>query len=469
MTTRRAGSLFTGVLGLDQAAADVFGAELAWTCDNDEAAAKVITHRAPGVPNLGDITAVDWGQVEPVWLLTGGSPCQDVSSAGKRAGMYPDTRSGLWAHMSYAVKRLRPRYVVFENVRGLSSACAENEMGQCPGCVGDGPHRPFLRALGRVLGDMADLGYDTAWCGLPASAVGAPHERFRIFILAVDTTADPKGDGRHEGRPEPAGQQRGSDAPLGGGAAPADAAGPRRSRHLAGAAVARDGAAAAIAREVQPGGLNRAPANADYIGPVRAGGTRGRWPGSADGGDAPTDSDGAGLERREPAAGHDLPAGGTLADASAGGWRPGEPDLRTWESDTAGSGYARPAPHPDGDGREVVQRVESGVGSREDTDGRGEIDWGIYTAAIQRWERVVGRPAPVPRVVGPRGGLKLNPALPEWMQGFPAGWITDVPGMSVNDALKLAGNSVNPYQAVAALRWLSTQLAEETAACLTTT
>lgn len=62
-------------------------------------------------------------------------------------------------------------------------------------------------------------------------------------------------------------------------------------------------------------------------------------------------------------------------------------------------------------------------------------------------------------MAGPRGGLKLNPDLPEWMQGFPAGWITDVPGVSMNDALRLAGNSVNPYQAVAALRWLADQLA----------
>jgi DNA (cytosine-5)-methyltransferase 1 len=61
-------------------------------------------------------------------------------------------------------------------------------------------------------------------------------------------------------------------------------------------------------------------------------------------------------------------------------------------------------------------------------------------------------------VTGPRGGLKLNPALPEWMQGFPAGWITDVPGVSLTAALKLAGNSVNPFQAAAALRWLAAQL-----------
>ncbi|HYS37816.1 MAG TPA: hypothetical protein VEO01_19535 [Pseudonocardiaceae bacterium] len=66
-------------------------------------------------------------------------------------------------------------------------------------------------------------------------------------------------------------------------------------------------------------------------------------------------------------------------------------------------------------------------------------------------------------MAGPQGGLKLNPALPEFMQGFPAGWITDVPGVTVNDALRLAGNSVNPIQAVAALRWCAAQLIERAA------
>jgi DNA (cytosine-5)-methyltransferase 1 len=186
----RSGSLFSGVAGLDLAVEQVFGARPAWFCDNDPAATRVLAHRFPDVANLGDITTVDWADVAPVDLVTGGSPCQDVSAAGKRAGMYPGTRSGLWAHMTDAIQQLRPRYVVFENVRGLGSACAENEMGPCPGCLDKrGPHRPFLRALGRVLGDLADLRYDAVWCGLPASGVGAPHERFRFFVLALDTVA----------------------------------------------------------------------------------------------------------------------------------------------------------------------------------------------------------------------------------------------------------------------------------------
>lgn len=75
---------------------------------------------------------------------------------------------------------------------------------------------------------------------------------------------------------------------------------------------------------------------------------------------------------------------------------------------------------------------------------------------------MIGRPAPAPRITGPRGGLKLNPALGEWMQGFPPGWFTAVPGVGVNDALRLAGNSVNPMQATAALHWCLAVLADTT-------
>lgn len=422
---RRAGSLFSGVGGLDQAAAEVFDTELAWVSDNDPAASAVLAHRYPDAPNLGDITAVDWGQVEPVWMLTGGSPCQDVSSAGRRAGMYPATRSGLWAHYAYAIKQLRPRYVVFENVRGLSSACAENEMGQCPGCLGDGrPHRPFLRALGRVLGDLADLGYDAVWCGLPAAAVGAPHERFRIFILAHDAAGDAAGLRWDPAQPPHGGRE----SPWASGGPDCDApdpAGARRTPVLAGAALGGPGGAADRGGEVQPGGLRRAAA----------------------------DTDSAGLEGAEPAPGHHLPAGSASPDARRRRQRPGQPDLHEGQPDPARRGDARSTaadPHRMG--------LEPNRPTNELAVPAGSGDWGIYTAAVRRWERVLGRPAPVPRVAGPRGGLKLNPALPEWMQGFPAGWITAVPGVSLNDALKLAGNSVNPFQAAAALRWLAAQL-----------
>ncbi|MGV7904297.1 DNA cytosine methyltransferase, partial [Mycobacterium kansasii] len=83
--------------GLDRAVEEVFGAEPAWFVEYDAAPSKILAHHYPGVPNYGDVTTVDWASVPPVAILTGGSPCQDLSNAGKRAGMTDGTRSNLWA------------------------------------------------------------------------------------------------------------------------------------------------------------------------------------------------------------------------------------------------------------------------------------------------------------------------------------------------------------------------------------
>lgn len=71
--------------------------------------ATLVRHHRPDAPNLGDITAIDWSRVEPVDILIGGFPCQDVSTVGKRAGLAPGTRSGLWAHMAVAIDALQPK------------------------------------------------------------------------------------------------------------------------------------------------------------------------------------------------------------------------------------------------------------------------------------------------------------------------------------------------------------------------
>lgn len=179
------GSLFTGAGGLEMGVQSVLPGRTLWHSDIDPGACKVIEHRWPDVPNLGDVTKVDWSAVPRVDVLTGGSPCQDLSHAGRRAGMKPGTRSGLWSAMARAIDVLRPRLVVWENVRGALSAEADSGLEPCPGCVGEpGEDGPVLRALGRVLGDLADLGYDANWYGLRAADVGAPHGRFRVFIFA---------------------------------------------------------------------------------------------------------------------------------------------------------------------------------------------------------------------------------------------------------------------------------------------
>ena len=181
----RIGSLFSGYGGLDMAVEQVFGATTAWVSDVDKGACKILAHRYPEVPNLGDITTIDWATVEPVDIITGGSPCQDLSHAGKRSGMTEGTRSNLWVAMREAIAQLKPSIVVWENVRGAYSATADSDLEHCQGCMGDPADRgPILRALGRVLGDLSDLGYDTQWHGLRAADVGAPHGRFRVFVVA---------------------------------------------------------------------------------------------------------------------------------------------------------------------------------------------------------------------------------------------------------------------------------------------
>ena len=179
------GSLFSGYGGLETAVHRVFGGELAWVSDIDPGADSILAYHWPHVPNLGDITTVDWSQVEPIDILTGGSPCQDLSAAGRRGGMTDGTRSNLWVAMREAISQLHPALVVWENVQGAHSAKADTgvDVEHCTECMGN-PGTPLLRALGRVLGDLSELGYDAQWGDLRASDVGAPHRRQRVFVIA---------------------------------------------------------------------------------------------------------------------------------------------------------------------------------------------------------------------------------------------------------------------------------------------
>jgi DNA (cytosine-5)-methyltransferase 1 len=155
------GSLCTGYGGLDLAVKNTLGGELIWYAENDKYPAKLLAHRFPEIPNLGDITELDWAQVEPVDVLTGGYPCQPFSRAGKREGE-KDQRH-LWPHIRQAIRILRPRYSIFENVGG---------------------HRSL--GFGTVLRDCAEDGLDVRWCSVRASDVGAPHQRERLFFIVTD-------------------------------------------------------------------------------------------------------------------------------------------------------------------------------------------------------------------------------------------------------------------------------------------
>ena len=172
---------------------DVLGGSLAWVADPAPGPSKLLAYRHPDVPNLGDITRVDWSTVEPVDVITGGSPCQDLSTAGRRAGMTDGTRSNLWVQMREAINVIRPKLVVWENVRGALSAVAASAVESEPRLLGDGQRGPALRAIGRVVGDLADLGYVGGWIGLRVADLGGCHGRFRVFLVARPADADGAG------------------------------------------------------------------------------------------------------------------------------------------------------------------------------------------------------------------------------------------------------------------------------------
>ncbi|TWG28155.1 DNA (cytosine-5)-methyltransferase 1 [Micromonospora palomenae] len=155
------GSLCTGYGGLDLAAELVLSGRLAWYAETDRHARTVCEHHWPHVPNLGDIRTIHWKTVAPVDVLTAGFPCQDISNAGKRAGI-TGPHSSVWHHITAAHRLLRPPLVFVENVAALRR-----------------------RGLDVVHADLAALGYDTSSQCLRASDIGAPHQRDRLFLLAT--------------------------------------------------------------------------------------------------------------------------------------------------------------------------------------------------------------------------------------------------------------------------------------------
>ena len=153
------GSLFAGIGGFDLAA-HWMGWETAWFSEIDPYTSAVLAKHWSSIPNHGDITTMRGADIEKVDLLCGGFPCQDISTAGKGAGI-TGARSGLWSHFARLIGELQPHWVVIENVSALRS-----------------------RGLDVVLGEIAALGYDAEWHCIPAAAVGAPHRRDRIWIVA---------------------------------------------------------------------------------------------------------------------------------------------------------------------------------------------------------------------------------------------------------------------------------------------
>ena len=153
------GSLFAGIGGFDLGF-ERCGMQCKWQVEIDDYATRILERHWPDVHRQRDIRQCGRHNLERVDCIIGGFPCQDISYAGKGAGLEGE-RSGLFFEAVRLVRELRPRAVVLENVAGL-----------------------LTRGLDRVLGTLAEIGFDAEWHCIPAAAVGAPHIRDRVFVLA---------------------------------------------------------------------------------------------------------------------------------------------------------------------------------------------------------------------------------------------------------------------------------------------
>jgi DNA (cytosine-5)-methyltransferase 1 len=173
MTWLRVLDLFSGIggfsLGLDRAG----GFETVAFCEIEPFPRRVLAKHWPGVPCYDDVRTLTAARlaadgITGVNVITGGFPCQDLSVAGKQRGMGEGTRSGLWSEIVRLTSELRPDYVIVENVAALLAGPSDRRGGW----------------FGRVLGDLAECGYDAEWENIPAAAVGLAHMRERAWFMA---------------------------------------------------------------------------------------------------------------------------------------------------------------------------------------------------------------------------------------------------------------------------------------------
>jgi DNA-cytosine methyltransferase len=153
------GSLFAGIGGFDLGL-EACGMQCKWQVEIDPFATAVLEKHWPYVERWRDIRDFNPNKSLFVDVICGGFPCQDISLAGTGAGL-DGKRSGLWSEYFRVVSKLRPKYVIVENVSAL-----------------------LRRGVDRVLGDLASIGYGAEWQTLYASDFGLPHRRERVFIVA---------------------------------------------------------------------------------------------------------------------------------------------------------------------------------------------------------------------------------------------------------------------------------------------
>lgn len=162
------GSLFSGIGGFDLGF-ERAGMQCAWQCEIDDKCRKVLAKHWPEVTVYDDVRSIGRG-VEPVDLVCGGFPCQDLSIAGRRAGLAGE-RSGLWHEFARVLAEVRPEWCVIENVPGLLSSNKGRDFAV-------------------VLQGLVELGYRVAWRVLDAQYYGLAQRRKRVFVIGY------LGDGR---------------------------------------------------------------------------------------------------------------------------------------------------------------------------------------------------------------------------------------------------------------------------------
>ena len=184
------GSLFAGIGGFDLGF-ERAGMRISWQVERDPYCRAVLARHFPAAARFEDVREVGAANLQAVDLICGGFPCQDLSAAGQGAGL-DGARSGLWTEFARIICELRPRYVVVENVPALLT----------------GKGKRWDRApVGRVLGDLAEAGYDAEWACLSAREFGAPHLRKRVWIVAYpardaeERPASQAGSERQRARP----------------------------------------------------------------------------------------------------------------------------------------------------------------------------------------------------------------------------------------------------------------------------
>jgi DNA (cytosine-5)-methyltransferase 1 len=174
MTRLRVLDLFSGIGGFSLGLERSGGFETVAFCEIDPFCRRVLANHWPKVPCYDDVRVLTAARLAAdgiaVDVICGGFPCQDLSLAGNRAGL-EGARSGLWGEYRRVIGEVLPRFVIVENVPGLLSL-----------------------GMGTVLGDLSALGFDAVWDCVPASAVGAAHQRDRVWLIAYasDIRRDPR-------------------------------------------------------------------------------------------------------------------------------------------------------------------------------------------------------------------------------------------------------------------------------------